>query len=135
MSSLNKQEKKEKKLKKAAEKAAKQNPFGKNSKYSGGVKNVSKYSKEGREKMKLQKSANPGLKYRRVYPKKSKSVSDTLKIIPKPNPKNTFPKKERVRLESQKKIRKRERKIRKEIRQVVNPMIDQIFKNVIANIK
>ena len=130
--------KKEKKENKSAIKSAKKNPFGKQSKFNGNIKNVSKYSKEGREHMKI------GQNLKTMTPNQKNSYFQDMQLIKKENPtikqqdnptikqQDNLPKLKStgIKLEKQKKILKREKnqdkKVRKEIRSILNNIIDKI---------
>jgi hypothetical protein len=138
-----------KKLKKQAKsdvKFAKQNPFGKNSKYSGGFKNVAKYSKEGREQLKLHKSANKNWQsqqstlFKKVDPNRFAGIvvrpkKEVTPVNPeyatRGNPLGWVSNGIADRPKSQNYINKKEKAFAKEIRKVVNPMVSRVIQNVL----
>lgn len=137
--------KKIKKREKADEKRAKQNPLGKNSKYNGGYKNIAKYSKEGREHLKLHKSANKNwqqdqskffkkIDYTNAPAKKSNVVPVNPEYVTAGNPSGWYSKGKESRPKSAKYIAKKEKAHAKEIRQIVNPMVARIIQNALETI-
>lgn len=142
------EDKKLKKQRKADAKAAKQNPLGKNSKYNGGYKNIAKYSKEGRDHMKLFKSANKNWRSEQsIYFKKvdysntpiSMDVSCKKIIVPvnpeyatRGNPNGWYSKNKDNKLKSQKYLDKKEKAENKMIRKIVKDIIDNIIINILS---